>query len=136
MAHDIFSMKSDYDFDVGNLPPEHRPDPKYDTLFPYYVEVCALSQYRGKDDDKGGIPGHMVMYLHGACLDPKAHYPQLCFCEDADTDYTGVGVTVNRYTKNANWIAVPGRALFFDGNLGPGRSGDRAGGRNGHPGGH
>jgi hypothetical protein len=119
MAHDIFSMKADYDFDVGDLPPEHRPDPRYDTLFPYYVEVCALSQFLGKEDGKGGVPGHMVMYLHGACRDPEAHYPQLCLCEDTDTDYTGVGVTVNRYTKNANWIAIPGRALFFDGNLGP-----------------
>ena len=119
MAHSIFSMTADYKFNVGDLPPEHRPDPVYDKLFPYYVEVCALSQFRGKDQDAGGIPGHMVMYLHGACLDPKAHYPQLCLCEDAETDQTGVGVTVNRYIKNANWIAFPGRALFFEGNLGP-----------------
>jgi hypothetical protein len=119
MAHDIFSMKADYDFDVGDLPPEHRPDPFYDTLFPYYVELCALSQFRGKDEDAGGVPGHSVMYLHGACRDPKSAYPQLCLCEDADTAYTGVGVTVNRYTKNANWIAIPGRQLFYEGNLGP-----------------
>ena len=119
MTHDIFSMKADYEFDVGGLPPEHRPDPLYDTLFPYYVELCALSQFRGKDDDIGGVPGHSVMYLHGACRDPESAYPQLCLCEEADTDVDGVGVTVNRYTKNANWIAIPGRDLFFDGNLGP-----------------
>ena len=120
MTHNIFSMQADYDFDVGDLPPEHRHDPRYDTLFPYYVELCALSQFRGKDDNKGGVPGHSVMYLHGACRDPKSAYPQLCLCEEADTEFDGVGVTVNRYTKNANWTAIPGRTLFYEGNLGPG----------------
>jgi len=119
MSDSIFSMKADYEFNVGQLPPEHRPDAIYDTLFPYYVELCALSQYREQGGEDGGIPGHSVMYLHGACRDPKSHYPQLCLCEDADTAYNGVGVTVNRYTKNANWIAVPGRKLFYEGNLGP-----------------
>lgn len=119
MGHEPFSMKADYEFDVGKLPPEHRPDPIEDTLFPYSVELCALSQFRGKDGAKGGIPGHGVMYLHGACRDPETHYPQLRLREDADTDHDGVGVTVNRYLKNANWIAIPGRRLFFEGNLGP-----------------
>ena len=119
MTHIPFTIESDYHFNVGQLPPEHRPSPVYDTLFPYYVELCALSQYRGKEGDPGGIPGHGVMYLHGACRDPKAHYPQLCLCEDADTDDSGVGVSVNRYFKNANWMAVPGRKLFFEGNLEP-----------------
>lgn len=119
MAHDIFSMKADYNLDISKLPPEHRPDPVYDTLFPYYVELCALSQFRGKDKNIGGIPGHSVIYMHGACRDPKSNYPQLCLCEDTDTPYDGVGVTVNRYTKNANWIAIPGRKFFYQGNLGP-----------------
>ena len=119
MAHSILSMKADYHLDISSLPPEHRPDPVYDSLFPYYVELCALSQFRGKNKNIGGIPGHSVMYLHGACRDPKSNYPQLCLCEDADTAYDGVGVTVNRYTKNANWIAIPGRELFYQGNLGP-----------------
>ncbi|MCB0174890.1 MAG: hypothetical protein KDJ97_30555 [Anaerolineae bacterium] len=119
MAYSIFSMKADYNLNVGNLPPEHRPDPVYDTLFPYYVELCALSQFRGKDHVIGGVPGHSVMYLHGACRDPKSDYPQLCICEDSDAANDGVGVTVNRYTKNANWLAIPGRKLFYDGNLGP-----------------
>ena len=119
MAHNIFSMKADYEFDGGQLPTEHRPDPIYDSLFPYYVELCALSQFRGKDNDIGGVPGHSVLYLHGACRDPKSAYPQLCLCEEADTAYDGVGVTVNRYIKNANWIAIPGRKLFYKGNLGP-----------------
>jgi hypothetical protein len=25
---------------------ERRPDPAYDQLFPYYVELCATSQFR------------------------------------------------------------------------------------------
>jgi hypothetical protein len=27
---------------------ERRPDPAYDRLFPYYVELCATSQFRSK----------------------------------------------------------------------------------------
>ena len=117
MIDKLFGLESDYNFDIDKLPPEHRPDPIYDQLFPYYIELCALSQFRVKDGAAGGVPGHGVMYLHGACRDPKANYPQLCLCEEADTLDVGVGVSVNRYFKNANWMATPGRELFFNGNL-------------------
>jgi hypothetical protein len=61
------------------------------------------------------------MYLHGACRDPGTGYPQLRLRDDAgDTDHDGVGVTVNRFLANANWVAVPGRDLFFEGGLAPG----------------
>jgi hypothetical protein len=46
------------------------------------------------------------MYLHGACRDSGTHDPQLRLREDTDTDHDGVGVTVNRYLENANWIAM------------------------------
>src|SRR5215471_12610089 len=42
---------------------ERRPNPVYDTLFPYYVELCATSQFRSKLKGEGGIAGHAVMYI-------------------------------------------------------------------------
>jgi hypothetical protein len=32
---------------------ERRPDPVYDRLFPYYVELCATSQFRSKLKGEG-----------------------------------------------------------------------------------
>ena len=32
---------------------ERRPDPVYDQLFPYYVELCATSQFRSKAERRG-----------------------------------------------------------------------------------
>ena len=40
---------------------ERRPDPAYDHFFPYYVELCATSQFRSKLKGEGGIAGHAVM---------------------------------------------------------------------------
>ena len=42
-----------------------RPDPIYDRLFPYYVELCAVSQFRSKSRRLGGVAGNEVMYLNG-----------------------------------------------------------------------
>jgi hypothetical protein len=42
-----------------------RPDPVYEELFPAYAELCAVSQYRPKEREVGGSPGHGVMYLKG-----------------------------------------------------------------------
>ena len=33
---------------------ERRPDPVYDQLYPYYVELCAVSQFRSKTKGMGG----------------------------------------------------------------------------------
>jgi len=44
---------------------ERRPDPVYDQLFPYYVELCATSQFRSKLKGEGGVAGHAVMYIKG-----------------------------------------------------------------------
>lgn len=103
---------------------ERRPDPAYDQLFPYYAELCAVSQFRSKTKGLGGAPGHAVMYLKGACKDEAAPYPRLRRCrrvakEPYDPEH-GAGVSVNRWFRNVNWIAVPGKALFYDGNLQPG----------------
>jgi len=103
---------------------ERRPSPVYDQLYPYYVELCAVSQFRSKTKGMGGVPGHAVMYLKGACQDETAPFPQLRRCRRIATDpydpEHGAGVSVNRWFRNVNWIATPGTALFYEGNLPPG----------------
>jgi hypothetical protein len=55
---------------------ERRPDPAYERLFPYYVELCAGSRFRSKLTGEGGIAGHAVMYIKDACKDGDASFPQ------------------------------------------------------------
>jgi hypothetical protein len=102
------------------------PEPAYEELFPHYVELCAVSQFRPKGGDLGGIPGHAVMYLKGACRKADAPYPQLEMCpapsDDPESLDHGVGISVNKMFKNINWMATPGRDLFFDGRLDPGET--------------
>jgi hypothetical protein len=108
------------------LPPEkfvhHEPDPRYEALFPFYVELCATTQYRSDEFGTGGSPGHAVMYLKGACRDGDAAYPRLRRCagrvdDPADPEH-GAGISVNRWFRSANWVAFGGRALFY-GELAP-----------------
>jgi len=104
----------------------HEPDARYEALFPYYVELCAVSQFRSKEFVPGGSPGHAAMYLKGACLDTEAPYPKLRRCAHNATDpgdpEHGAGVSVNRWFRTVNWVAVSGRGLFFDGDLAPGQT--------------
>lgn len=67
----------------GHIIIERRPDVAYEKLFPYYVELCAASQFRAKLTGEGGIAGHAVMYLKGACKEDDAPYPQLRRCRVA-----------------------------------------------------
>src|SRR5271166_2968578 len=100
---------------------ERRPDPVYDQLFPYYVELCATSQFRSKMKGEGGVAGHAVMYIKGACKDEDAPFPQLRRCRVAATELDdpehGAGDSVGRWFRNVNWVAVPGYELFYQGNL-------------------
>jgi len=65
---------------------ERRPDPAYEKLFLYYVELCAASQFRSNLTGEGGGPaGHAVMYLKGACKDESAPFPQLRRCRGVAT---------------------------------------------------
>ncbi len=100
---------------------ERRPDPVYDQFFPYYVELCATSQFRSKLKGEGGIAGHAVMYIKGACKDEQAPFPQLRRCRVAATELHdpehGAGISVNRWLRNVNWVATPGYDLFYEGNL-------------------
>jgi hypothetical protein len=103
---------------------ERRADAAYEALFPYYVELCAASQYRSEQSgEEGGPPGHAVLYLKGACIKDDAAFPQLQRCARVATSIDdpehGVGISVDQYLKNVNWVATPGYALFFEGNLAP-----------------
>lgn len=104
---------------------ERRPDAVYDQLFPYYVELCATSQFRSEEKGRGGATGHAVMYIKGACKDEQAPFPQLRRCRviatDLDDPEHGAGISVGRWFRNVNWVAVPGYDLFFRGNLAPGQ---------------
>ena len=103
---------------------ERRPDPVYEQFFPYYVELCATSQFRSKLKGEGGVAGHAAMYIKGACKDEKAPFPQLRRCRAAATELSdpehGAGVSVGRWFRNVNWVAIPGYELFYRGNLKPG----------------
>lgn len=105
----------------GHIIVEQRPDAAYERLFPYYVELCAGSQFHAKLTGEGGLAGHAVMYLKGACRQDDAPYPQLRRCRAVATSLDdpehGAGISVNRWFKNVNWVAIPGYHLFFDGNL-------------------
>jgi len=101
--------------------PLTRPDSIYEALSDNYIELCAVSQYRPVEGDLGGIPGHAVMYLKGACRDESAPYPRLRPCHYATFDRKdpehGAGISVNRWFKNVNWVATPGKSLFFSGEV-------------------
>jgi hypothetical protein len=57
---------------------ERRPDVEYEKLFPYYVELCAASQFRSKLTGEGGGPaGHAILYIKGARKDENTPFPQL-----------------------------------------------------------
>jgi hypothetical protein len=94
---------------------ERRPDPVYDQLFSYYLELCATSQFRSKLKGEGGVAGHAVMYIKGACKDEEAPFPQLRRCRVAATEFDdpehGAGVSVGRWFRNVNWVAVPGTSF-------------------------
>jgi hypothetical protein len=98
-----------------------NPGPAYEQLFGRYVELCALSQYLSFEHGAGGVPGHAVMYLKGACKDESAPFPMLRPCRTVATSVDdpehGAGVSVNRLLDNANWLATPRHRLFFQGDL-------------------
>jgi hypothetical protein len=47
---------------------ERRPDTEYEKLFPYYVELCAASQFRSKLTGEGGRARRPHDPLHQGCL--------------------------------------------------------------------
>lgn len=94
----------------------------YAGIFPYYIEVCALSAMKKKHgfgfEYRGGPGGHAVVYLNGVCRDPKQFYPTVQMCDDTEPAAdSGVGLSSNGHFSNAVWVATPGRDFFFNGAL-------------------
>ena len=55
---------------------ERRPDAEYEKLFPYYVELCAASQFRSKLTGEGGGPaGHAILISRAPArtMLPRSH---------------------------------------------------------------
>ncbi|HEX4194930.1 MAG TPA: hypothetical protein VHY80_17610, partial [Stellaceae bacterium] len=108
-----------------NVPPSSDNEAAYSLLYPFYVELCAVSQIKKKAgfgvDTSGGPGGHTVFFLSRVCRDRDAHYPTLVMCAPGTPeDEQGVGLSVNAHFRNANWVATDGRDFFFDGDLKPG----------------
>jgi hypothetical protein len=103
----------------------------YDRLYPYYVEVCAVSELKKKPgfrvEVSSGMGGHSIIYLNGVCRDPRSGYPDIRLCgADTPPDERGVGLSVNAHFKNSMWVATPGRDFLFHGTLKPGERLTRA----------
>lgn len=97
----------------------------YDRFYPYYAELCALSEIRKKPgfgaEFRSGVGGHSLLYLGGVSLDRAGGYPTLKLCDpDASPADHGVGISVNAHYRNANWVAAEGRDFVFRGALGLG----------------
>ncbi len=92
----------------------------YNALFPYYAEICAVTIYERKGAKPGGSGGHAIMFMNGAEIDPSAGYPRLRLVPEgtdlSDPD-SGVGISVNKMFANVNWVAIPGRDMFFHAGL-------------------
>jgi hypothetical protein len=92
----------------------------YNTLFPYSVEVCAVTQFHQIGAKPGGWGGHATLFMNGAEIDPASSYPRVRLASPAsdlsDPD-CGVGISVNKIFDNVTWVAIPGRDEFFRGGL-------------------
>ena len=92
----------------------------YNALFPYYAELCVVTQSHKKGATPGGWGGHAAMLMNGAEIDLGAGYPRLRLVADG-TDLSpadsGTGISVNKIFTNTNWVAIPGRDEFYRGGL-------------------
>jgi hypothetical protein len=124
LAFLLGGCKSTLKQDLGVMPAG-----AYAALYPYYVEVCAASEFKkrpgsiGPAIKGGGRGGHQVVYLNGVCRAGEAGNRTLALCAEGKTAPTdGVGISVNAHYKNAKWVATPGREFFFHGVLKPGEA--------------
>jgi hypothetical protein len=111
--------------------PSADAEAAYAALFPYYAELCAVSELKKKPgfgaELASGVGGHAILYLNGVCRDRRAGYPAIGLCaDDAPLEERGVGLSVNAHFKNAVWVATPGRDFLFHGTLRPGERLTRA----------
>ena len=108
---------------IGVVAPGTTPaDRAYNSLFPYSVEVCAVTQFHQIGAKPGGWGGHATLFINGAEIEPGASYPRLRLVA-AGTDLSdpdsGTGISVNKIFDNVTWVAIPGRGEFFRGGLAP-----------------
>jgi hypothetical protein len=110
------------------MPDLPSPD-LYNALFPYAVEVCAVTQYQRKGAKPGGWGGHATLFLSGAEIDTAAGYPRIKL-SSAESDPpeadSGIGISVNKIFDNVTWVAIPGRDEFLRGGLAPEQELDEA----------
>ncbi|MEK6208642.1 MAG: hypothetical protein AABM32_13510 [Chloroflexota bacterium] len=101
----------------------NAPSPDiYNALFPYSVEVCAVTQYVKKGAKPGGWGGHATLFLSGAEIDTGASYPRLRLPApgtERSGDDAGIGISVNKIFDNVTWVAIQGRDVFLRGGLAP-----------------
>ena len=96
----------------------------YARLIPHFAEFCALSQIKQKRrldaEILGGIGGHAVFYLNGACRASNAGQTTIQLCDEPGAEPAdGVGISMNAHFRYAKWVATPGRDFFLHGNLRP-----------------
>jgi hypothetical protein len=100
---------------MGN---DHAGGSAYEDLYPYYAELCALSELRKKPGHgvklQSGMGGHAVLYLNGVERDGAATRLRLAAQNPAAH---GAGISVNSHYANANWIAIEGRDFLWRGAL-------------------
>jgi hypothetical protein len=109
---------------------------QYDQIYPFYVQVCSMSVVERKGMEKGGSPGHSAAYVKGLCRDMSAGYPRVKVCDfsrkytpqeeelgigfnDIRNPNAGLGFSANKEFRNVNWVATPGKEIFFHGKLPP-----------------
>ncbi|MBU6448411.1 MAG: hypothetical protein KGQ26_02180 [Rhodospirillales bacterium] len=107
-------------------PPAKAPNPpeapSYDDIFPYYAELCALSELRKKPGFgvplRSGMGGHLLLYLNGVRVRRDGNgYPALELCPATEASGQGAAISVNSHYRNANWVAFEGRDFVFHGAL-------------------
>lgn len=105
-------------FAVFGLAPAAAYDKAYDELFPTYIEYATGTRVKPVLSDEGGIGGHAVVFIRGICKDETVPFPRVKLCDPLEKQkfpHDGVGISVDRNFKNANWVAIPGYDFLMNG---------------------